>query len=708
MSARAAVARPRRAGGCAALAAALLLACAPGAEAPREAAPAPAPRDVRILRDTWGVPHVFGRTDADAAFGLAWAHAADDFGTIQEVVLAARGRLASVRGREAAAGDYVVALLGVWRDVEAGFARLSADTRALLAGYAEGLNAWGAAHPGEVLPGVLPVRPEDVVAGFALRAPFFFGLDDVLRDLFRGDPAAQAAVASLALASPAFGSNTFAVAPARSADGRARLAVNSHQPWEGPVAWYEAHVHSEDGWDAVGGIFPGAPVILHGHNRHLGWAFTVNRPDLVDVYRLEIDPDDPDRYRFDGAWRRLEIETVEIPVRLLGPITWTVRREVARSVHGPVLRLPHGTYALRWAGMGEVRQVEQWYRLNRATHLAEWEAAMRMGAIPSLNAGYADREGNILYLHNARFPRRAAGYDWRGVLPGDTSAVVWTDYLPYEALPRVLNPPSGFVQNCNSTPFETTAGPGNPDPAAFPPELGIETHMTNRALRARELLAAAGPIDDAAFRAIKFDVAYSPRSEVAALVRAALEAPAGCSAREARAREVLAAWDLRADAASRGAALGVLTAWPILAARREGRPAPMPGVSLRAAAAALERRFGRIDPTWSEVLRLRRGDLELGLDGGPDLLRAIEGPIERGRIVADGGDGLLFLVSFGPDGVRSEAVHPYGAAPGRPDSPHHADQAPLFAAHRTRPVWLDEAEIRAHLEREERPPAPPR
>jgi acyl-homoserine-lactone acylase len=166
---------------------------------------------------------------------------------------------------------------------------------------------------------------------------------------------------------------------------------------------------------------------------------------------------------------------------------------------------------------------------------------------------------------------------------------------------------------------------------------------------------------------------------------------------------VLGGWNLRADRDSRGAALGVLTAWPGMQARREGLPVPDPRASFRAAAAALERRFGRVDPPWHEVLRMRRGALEIGLDGGPDVLHAVEGPIEDGRMLADSGDGLTFLVSFGPGGVRSESIHQYGSATGRPDSPHYADQAPLFAAHRTVPVWLDEEEIRAHLEREERP-----
>jgi penicillin amidase/acyl-homoserine-lactone acylase len=663
--------------------------------------------DVRILRDTWGVPHVFGKTDADAAFGLAYAHAEDDFGTIQETLFGVRGRLASVRGPGAAPGDYVVALLGIWDDVERGWStEIDARTRALLEGYANGLEHYAALHPDEVWDGLLPVRGQDVLAGFALRAPFFFGLDQTLRRLFESGGAREEAdeVASLPWARPSIGSNTFAVSPRRSADGKARLVVNSHQPWTGPVAWYEAHVRSDEGWDATGGVFPGAPLILHGTNRHLGWAFTVNRPDLADVYRLEIDPEHPNRYRFDGAWRELEVRDVAIRVRLFGFLPWTVHREVLRSVHGPVLRLPHGTFALRWSGMGEVRQVEQWYRMNRATRFEEWQDAMRMQAIASLNAGYADRSGRIHYLYNAKRPIRAPGYDWSGIVPGNTSETLWTAYQPFETSPQVTDPTSGFVQNCNSSPFETTTGAGNPDPAAYPASDGIETRMTNRALRALALLDADASITADALRAIKFDVAYAPESSLRAFLdRAIAAAGQAPSPREAEALAIVRAWDGRASGASRAAPLAVLTMAPALRARLEGRPEPDPRASLAAAADALVRRFGRLDPAWSEVNRMRRGALDQGLDGGPDVLHAVEGPLADGQVAADSGDGLMLILAYDADGVAGEVLHQYGSATGRPASPHYADQAPLFAAHRMRPLWMDEAAIRAHLAREYRP-----
>ena len=361
--------------------------------------------NVRILRDTWGVPHIYGKTDADTAYGLAYAHCEDDFGTIQEALLSGRSLLGSVNGADAAPIDFMVHLLGVWDDVNAKYETdLSPKTRALCEAYAAGVNRYAERNPDEVkVSEIFPVTGKDVVVGFVFKAPFFFGLDNAVLELFgetrRREVSQKRASAEFDDAeafrmageffkrSMPIGSNTFGVSRARSADGSTFLAVNSHQPYTGPVAWYECHLHSEEGWDMYGGLFPGMPVIGHGHNAQLGWAMTVNRPDLVDVYVLEMNPDNPNQYKFDGKWRDLDIKTVSIAVRVNpeSEMTMKVRREVARSVHGPVVRADHGVYAIRYAGMGDIRQVEQWYRMNKAQSREEWLDAVRMQAISSLN-----------------------------------------------------------------------------------------------------------------------------------------------------------------------------------------------------------------------------------------------------------------------------------------------------------------------------------
>jgi penicillin amidase/acyl-homoserine-lactone acylase len=662
--------------------------------------------DVRILRDPYGVPHVYGERDADVAYGLAYAHCEDDFATIQSVLFAARGSLARHVGRDAAAVDYLVHLLGIPETVAARYERdLSPATRAVVEAYADGVNHFAALHPDERLDGLLPVSGRDVIAGFALKVPFFFGLDEQIRRIVEGrlealpDPKAVARYLGQGV-----GSNAVAVAPQRTPDGATRLLVNSHQPLTGPVAWYEIRLKSEEGWNVAGGTFPGGPVMLHGHNRNLGWANTVNRPDLIDVYALVLDPDDPGRYRLDGEWRRLERREVGITVKLIGPLRWTFRREVLRSEHGPVLRSEQDAFALRYAGMGEIRAVEQLLRLNKARDFHDWHEAMRLRAMPSTNFVYADRTGRIAYFYNARFPRRLEGLDWSAVLPGDRSDLIWRETLPLEAVPQLVDPVSGVLVNANHTPFRVTVGEENPRPGDFSPTLGIERGMTNRAWRALELFGADESISREEFRAYKFDHRYSERSDEVTTAQTLL-ALEGDDPLLAQAQTVLRAWDRTAALTSRSAALAVRTLAPLVGAKRRGRPTPDPRETLLENARSLLHHFGRLDPTWGEVNRLRRGSLDLPVAGGPDTLRAIEGePDDDGRLHATGGDGLVMFVEWDADGrLRSESIHHFGAAMTRPRSPHYADQSPLYAAERTTPVLFEEADLRRAGAREYRP-----
>lgn len=676
--------------------------------------------DVRILRDTWGVPHVFGQTDADVAYGLAYAHSEDDFLTIQQAYLAARGKLATVYGRQAAPNDYMVHLLRIWDIVDEKYNTIPPETQAIMAAYADGLNHYAALHEDEVLPGLFPVSGRDIAAGFIHKIPLFFGLDTVLGELFtEQSPTSlsnpQSPVSNLQSPISKYGSNTFAVGPARSENGETFLAINSHQPWEGPVAWYEAHLHSAEGWDMVGGLLPGAPTIMHGHNRDLGWAFTVNSPDLIDVYVLEINPDNPNQYRFDGEWRELERREAPLVVRLLGRLRWTASEEVLWSVYGPVIRRDHGTYAIRFAGMGEIDFVTQFYRMNKATNLEEWQAAMRDGPLPMFNVGYADREGNVYYLYNGRLPLRAEGYDWQRYLPGNTSATLWTSYLDFEALPQVLNPPSGFIQNANNTPFHTTAGPGNPDPADYSPTLGIETHMSNRALRALALFGTDESITEWEFYAYKYDPTYALESDMAHFVEILVNAPPSRNPDVEAAREVLAEWNLQTDPESTGATLAILTLHylheagdvDITPSRLVGNEVESEALvaAFAKAVGTLMLHFGHVEVPWGEVNRLQRGELDLGLWGGPDQLNASYGELqEDGRFRVFTGDSYVLLVTWDAKGnVHSRSIHQYGSATLDRNSPHYADQAPLFAQRQLKPVWLDEASIRANLETEYRP-----
>lgn len=674
--------------------------------------------NVTILRDEWGVPHIKGKTDADCAYGLAWAHSEDDYATLEESFYLGRGKLALRNRYKSAPFDFIAHFFRFQEIVAEKYETdLSPEVRAICEAFADGCNHYVATHPEKVsIWSEYPVTGQDVVVGFAFKAPFFFGMDNVLMNLMTGNNKPEVSGNTLAAATEIgnmmskglpIGSNTIGVAPSRTPDGKTHLAINSHQPYTGPVAWYEAHLMSEEGWNCVGGIFPGAPVILHGHNPDLGWAHTVNSPDMVDLYELEINPENPNQYKYDGEWRDLEVETIDLEVRLWGAITWTVKQEALYSVYGPTVRRPFGTYAIRYATYGDIRQVEQWFKMNKATNIDEFEDAMRMRAIPSLNVGYADKEGNIWYLYNATLPIRAEGYDWKKAVPGNTSETLWTEYLPFDDLPQVRNPESGFFQNCNGTPFKTTVGEGNPKAADYSPTFGIETHLTNRGLRANELFGADDSITEEDFYAYKYDTKYSKESQVSQAIAAIQE---GLKDNNdpilTEALEALGKWDYDTTLESQYTALVVYTLEPVVRAMIFNRTPPDPVSTFTERAKKFHEMVGGFAVPWGDVNRLVRGDVNLPLTGGPDTLHAVYGEFkeEKGYIEAMAGDCYVLMVSWDKDGkVHSNSIHQFGSATLDESSPHYADQAPLFANLEMKPVWMSEEEIRQHLEAEYKP-----
>jgi penicillin amidase/acyl-homoserine-lactone acylase len=675
----------------AAMAAAMLM----GAAA--EAAPSTYADEVRIRRDEWGVPHIRAKSDAAAAYGLAWAQAEDDFATIQEAVFQSRGRLAELKGPAGIENDYLVHLQDVWGTVRRRYARdLAPATRKVMEAYAASLNAYAAKHPDKVLPGLLPITGQDLAAATTFRGPSFYGLDDVFRRTLR--PQAQ----KLALAEPKLetGSNGVAVAPSRSADGATRLLVNSHQPFTGPLAWYEAVIQTDEGWHVAGGFFPGGPFMLHGHNAHLGWASTVNNPDLADVFQLTVNPANREEYRLDGAWKRFESHWVEIKVKRADGGFDVMRKEIARSAHGPVVRNDRGVFAIRYAGMGEIRQNEQYFAMNKARNLSEWKAAMAMGVLPSINYVYGDAKGNVGYVHNGRYPVRKEGVDWSGVVPGDRSDLIWNAQLPFAKIPQVWNPKSGWVFNANNTPFQATSEADDLKPGAFSKTLGLQTNMTNRAWRALETYGADTSITAEEFEAYKYDLTFSSRSDLAK----ALTLLGAFNAKDdpdlAAAQALLKDWDRRTHRDSRAAPLAVLTVLKLLQT-----PARPPVAVLKETMAELRTHFGRIDPTWGEVNRIRRGKVDLPVDGGPDIFRAIYGrPDPDGRLRGLAGDTFIMFVTWDRAGAMSStSIHQFGSATLDEASPHFADQTPLFAAMKTKPVRFTEEQLKGHIVRDYRP-----
>jgi acyl-homoserine-lactone acylase len=665
--------------------------------------------DVEIVRDGFGVPHINGKTDADAAYGLAFAHAEDDFVTIEEVVAMTRGRYGALAGQDGAQVDYVYHLLGVQDTVRRRYKELPADVRAVIEGYAAGLNHYAEKHPEEVrLSRLFPVNGEDIVAGFVLRAPFFYGLDNYIGKLVEGEapPRESAAPMTPIGKNPENnGSNAWAVAPSRMADGKTWLVSNSHQPLEGHVAWYEAVVHSGEGLDMAGALFPGSPFVLLGHNRHLGWTNTVNRPDLVDIYKLVLN-EAGDKYRYDGKWLPLQQKRVWLPVNF-GWFTVPVPQTIYRSVHGPVIKNKNGSFAIRYAGIDNVKAVEQYYRNTKATSWEEWTRSMSTGGITGTNFLYADKTGRIAYVYNALFPDRKPGFDYTKVLPGDTSAPVWKGPVAFDRFPKIVSPASGFVQNANNTPY-LAAGPGSElDPAKQSPYLGIELGLTNRGIMGTALMMNDKAITPEELLAIKMDTRYAKSGWVGPWMAALLAVDTKGAPKLAEAQKLLASWDWSSD--GKGSADAFAERLVRFGARPHWRGEPMPDAreTLQKAVDELTERFGRIDPPLGDVQRLRRGKVDLPLIGGNDTLRAttIWDPDQPdGKLRVRHGDSFIMLVRWDKAGnVVSESIQPYGAATNRPESPHYTDQMQLFVAGKYKPVHFEWADAVKTAKRRYRP-----
>jgi len=665
-----------------------------------------------ITRDEWGVPHVHGTTDADAAFGLAYAHAQDDFKTIQDVLIASRGKLSEfygvklksikglfnllkgdisgLQGIQNVANDYYVNVIGIWDDLDKRYLNeVPLDVRNVCDGYAAGINQYAKDNPRSIFKKLYPLKGVDIVAGFMHRTPLFYGMGGVLKKLLQSEPPIlighnandEKGIMQM------HASNVFAVSPNRSTDGYTRLMVNSHQPWSGPVAWYEAHISSDDGWDIITGLFPGSPVGLIGHNPDLGWSHTVNNPDLIDVFRLTINPNNDNQYLFDGEWLDLSLKKIKIKVKILGLFSWKVKRVLYNSIHGPVLKTDHGTYAIRYASMGDVRLVEQWYRMNRSRNLSEFKEAMSIHAIPMFNTGYADKSGNIYYVYNARIPKRHPDIDWRKVVPGDKSIYLWNDYISYDDLPQIENPPGGFIYSCNNTPYLCTDNPKD-FPDRLPENTGIDTHQTNRALRALELFGQDKNISREEFLTYKYDKQYSKNSHVANIFEKFLMDSDDISSDLKPAINLLKNWNLSGEQQNKEAALAFLT-FRHIGFNSEEYTYDYDKIvkKLEEGVKFLTENYGKIDVSLGTVQRLKHGAVNLPLGGGPDMLRAIYTRNDGNIMKGVAGDCYIQFIEWDTEGnIRSESIHQFGARTSVVDSKHYDDQTKLFSKEIMKPI----------------------
>ena len=680
---------------------------------------------VVIERDHLGVPHVIGERDVDAAFGFAYAQAEDNWQIIHDTIPFYRGTNAAINGKDAATVDFLVQWLGIWETIDRDYeTQLKPETRAWIGAFVDGINYYAALHPEQTNSSIFPLTEKDVVAGYMLRHLLFYGFDASITELF--EPQRQRPVSrgpadagnqarpmaeGVTIGNLPVGSNAIAVSAPFTIDGATRLAINSHQPTTGPVAWYEAHIQSKEGLNVMGGLFPSSATIGVGFTENLAWGATVNKPDLVDIYVLDMDPNDPMRYKLDGEWKTLEAKDIEIEVKLFGFLPWTVTEVGLKSEHGPVIQNDHGTYAVRYAGMGEVRQLEQWLAMSKAQNFEQWRDAMRLQAFASFNFVYADREGNTMFVHNSLTPKRLPSYDWTQYLPGDDSRLIWQDYMAFDNLPQVINPASGYIHSANQTPFRVSAEADNPNKDDYTIEDGFPTRMTNRADRGLELLAELESISEQQFFDIKHDKKYRVTSRAYAYLQQAASADLGAIQGDnlqsyQDAQTLITNWDLSTDIENRGAALSACVLGGEWLSEQRGSDAPKALDELVRCTDLLMSTSGRIDPLWGDVNRHVRGDLNIPVAGGPDTLRAIYGMgMEKdGYLTNVAGDGLYYQVSWDAQGdLKVRGVHQYGAATLDENSPHYADQAEDYANEILHDPLFDDARRQSKIDRRYRP-----
>lgn len=658
-----------------------------------------------ILWDTWGVPHIYAKDTPTLFHAFGWAQTHSHGDLILRLYGQARGRAAEYWGEKYLPSDQYVRTMGIPGRADLWWQAQDLEMRTYLDAFAAGINHYARAHSDRIaadVQTVLPITGVDLLAHLQRVIHFHFVVDPLK-------------VAARCRGSTANGSNAWAIAPKRSASGKAMLLANPHLPWSDLFLWYEAQV-SAPGIDAYGATLVGTPVLGIAFNDSLGWTFAVNPRDGADYFQLTLSKGG---YLFDGAWRALQTDTQILKIKQADGTLKEETLVVKSSVHGPIVAESNGqALAIRVVGLEHSQLFQQWWQMARATNLSQFEAALQRLQLPLFNVLYADRDGQIFYLFNAQIPIKANG-DCPGMtqpLRGDTSTTLWTEYHAYQELPRLANPESGWLQNTNDPPWTCTFPEvldAGAYPAYFAPSSLAKAENVFRTQRSLKLLAEVDRMTLDEMIAKKF----SSRLELADRVLPSLLAAAQQSANAVvlEAAQVLDRWDRHTNADSRGAVLFSL--WALALGLPGGWSTPWtPGAPLETPAgiaksdkalAVLETvanevkgRHGNLDVPWGEVVRMRIGTRDLPASGAPGSLGSFRvlniAAREDGQFQVIHGDSYIAAIEFGECAI-ARVLTVYGNAT-QPASPHVGDQLELYARGELRPAWRDRAEIEAHLE----------
>jgi acyl-homoserine-lactone acylase len=696
------------------------------------AAALPAAPKSEILWDKYGVPHIFADSIENMFYAHGWAQMQNQADLLLRLYGESRGRAAEYwGGAEKLELDRWVRRNDVPELAQKWYKAQDPAFRKNLDAFARGINDFAKAHPEHTSPQyrvVLPVSGIDVI-GHTLRAVHFMYMGsmsrmrtEVGRLLPRNSRAALSMPVDPNLVEPLAdaGSNTWAVGPSRSASGKPMLIINPHLLWEDFYSYMEVHL-TAPGYDLYGAPQIGFPVPVIGFNRSTGWGRTVNTIDTVDFYKLTVRDS---KYEYDGELKDFVSDVKTLKVRQADGSLREEKLEVRRSIQGPVVFDAQGiTVSMRVAGLDRPKMLEQWFKMGGAKNLEEFKDAMRMVAVPMWHANYAGSDGHLMLLFNGVVPRRKTGdwTYWSGVVPGDTSKTMWTDYLTFDELPKSIDPKSGFNQNANEPPWYFTTP--QLDAAKFPPYVapGPERLTSFRTKRSLRMISEDPSITYEELLAYK----HSTRMELADAVVPDLVAAAEKSDDPLlkEAATVLKAWDRCAEVDSKGGVLFEMFADRALGggdglgdvfkvkydyrnplATGTGLANPEAAlVGLKAAATECKRLYGSLSVPWGDVHRYRRGSLDIAANGASGRLgvfRTMQFAYKKdNRLYGSHGETFVCAIEFGTP-QRAQCLLGYGNA-SQPGSKHIEDQLPLMQQKTLHPVWRERAEIEKNLESRE-------
>ena len=647
------------------------------------------PKKIDIVRDEYGIPHIYAQTDAEVAYGLAWANAEDDFTTIQEAYLAGNAMLSNYIGVKGAAADFITQFIGSENLIEEKMGGISKDYIAVVKGYSQGLNAYAKNNPDKVLyKKLFPITPKKMLMYSQLQlfisneGAYWAGriLNNDTQDDF--------------LDQNLTGSNVIAMNSSKTLSGETFLAINTHQPLEGPTSWYEVHLNSQEGTNIIGTMYPGTPNILIGVNEYLGWSHTVNYPDKTDVFKLRMK--NKRKYIVDEEEYELEKLKAKITLKVLG-IPIKINRKYYKSIYGPTLKNKSGYYSIRTPTLFNIKALEQWWRMGKSKNFSEFYNNLKMKELPGFNIGYADKYDTIFYMSNGIIPKRAEGYNWKGIVPGDTKKTLWTEYHNIEDLPQVIQPESGFIYNANHSPFKSTSADENPNEENYNENMGYETYDNNRSIRLIELIESYDRVSYDDFKDIKYDNSFPSQfnynfMDISIIETLKLQAENDLF----ELLDIIQKWDRKTDIDSQGAGLYGVLYYQLVRNYRGEIQKNNKTISKEILLSALSdtkayiiNNFGSTKITLGDFQKLVRGDKELPIWGLPDVITAMSSrPYKDGKHKVTQGESYIGLVRFNENGPILESIISFGNSD-NPESDHYTDQMEKYSKFQTKKMTFD-------------------